>query len=584
MPPQQQTFSNVQPIQQSFDNVTPVDGQPSTAQSAPPPSYADRLTASYDPGAAEFGERHPALGIPVRYLSSVGGTVLGAPGALYHAFSDPPTDEEMKTYQGRIESENELSPKAYAGRVMLGIERLLGKPVVEAVQTYANSQTRPTLKQAVSVLPEAIGVGSGGEAVGRTAEAIGRKVNAVGRQAAEIAPKSVEIAGEKMPVLRGESAPESTSGRLQSSLKRSGVGAKDFIRISNEQQAKFKQIVRNIAQQTSGVGPMPEEASAAVKTAADATFDKARPMYDQLDKMASNVPDSMESVSKVTEQAIARAHKMGAQIVRGNGDSVVINGKTFSPETDPVAWKNFQDQGIVIADPGQPFSSYMKVRSQLLKMQRSATDPAIRYQIGNEISSMNTNMEAALQGTPLLDSWHEANTLWSKGYALRDVAEALRQVTEGTPGAEQSSALTKVPTTVKGPQLVNKLNELQNDGVLAKAFKPDEVKNLRQAADIMDRASSSVGGGFHVGYGVHSTVWRNLINLPLIPVVKLMTTDVGVRLLKQRDYTTFADLARRGVQVSAPSQTRKKPGEQLKDLQAIQQRSSNPNLPTGEEQ
>jgi len=291
----------------------------------------------------------------------------------------------------------------------------------------------------------------------------------------------------------------------------------------------------------------------------------------------------METVSKVTQQAIARAEKVGAKIVRGQGDSVVINGKSISQATDPVAWKNLQDQGIVVADPGQPFSSYMKVRSQLLKMQRSASDPAVRYQIGNEISSMNTNMEAALQGTKLLDSWHEANALWSKGYAIRDVAEAIRNVTEGTPSGVQSPALTKVPTTVKGPQLVSKLNELENDGVLARAFTPDQVKNLRQAADILDRASSSVGGGFHVGYGVHSTVWRNLINLPLIPVVKLMTTDVGVKLLQQRDYSTFADLARGSVYASTPSQTkpRKKPGEQLKDLQ---QMTSNPAMPAGAEQ
>src|SRR6185503_20843059 len=97
------------------------------------------------------------------------------------------------------------------GRVMLGAERLLGKPVVESGQAYANPATRPTVKGALSVLPEALGTGSGGEVTGRLTEAAGSGLNAAGRLRSAIAPKTVEIAGEEMPVLRGESAPESTS-------------------------------------------------------------------------------------------------------------------------------------------------------------------------------------------------------------------------------------------------------------------------------------------------------------------------------------------------------------------------------------
>src|SRR5213595_4265659 len=43
----------------------------------------------------------------------------------------------------------------------VGIERLTGASLVRGAQTYANPATRPTLRQAASVLPEALGQGVG---------------------------------------------------------------------------------------------------------------------------------------------------------------------------------------------------------------------------------------------------------------------------------------------------------------------------------------------------------------------------------------------------------------------------------------
>lgn len=359
-----------------------------------------------------------------------------------------------------------------------------------------------------------------------------------------IAPREVPIAGEKIPVLAGEAAPETVGGRIQAEVKRAGAGEQSFKDFSAKQQASVKQVIRNVAQQTSGaVGPMADEPGAAMSSAADATFAKARPMYTALDSSLKTIPDAMTSVSKVTEQAIARARKLGATISQSDPESIDLHGRTLTPQTDPVAWQMLKDQGIISGNSGgQPISSYMKVRSELLKMQRSTPDAALRNAIGNEITGMNSNMEAALKGTPLWDNWQEANRLWSKGYAIRDVGDAIRKSTKGTPEAEQAPGVSKVPTVIKGPQLVQRLNELKQNGVLDRAFTPDETSNLRQAADILDRASSSAGRQFGFGYGAHSTIMRNLVKLPAYPLVKVMTTPQGVAALRSGNAAAFTAL------------------------------------------
>src|SRR5439155_2850761 len=115
-----------------------------------PSSFYDRLTAGYDPGAAAFAEKHPVLGPAARFASAAGGTILGLPGSLYHAVADDLTPEEEAEFQGHTRIPGEVA-----------IERLTGGPLVRGAQQYANPETRPTFKQAMSVLPEALGQGTG---------------------------------------------------------------------------------------------------------------------------------------------------------------------------------------------------------------------------------------------------------------------------------------------------------------------------------------------------------------------------------------------------------------------------------------
>lgn len=409
---------------------------------------------------------------------------------------------------------------------------------------------------------------------------------AIGKIRKSMAPREIPVGGDKIPVLKGEAQPETLLGRTQAGLKRAGIGEGAFTKFAQEQQAKVKQVIRNVAQKASEmVGPIKAEPAEAMADAAETTFAKARPMYNALDQSLLTVPDTLQNVSKVTNQAIARAEKLGVTVTRGSGESLVIDGVNFTPETDPVAWRNLQEQGLVPQTTGQPISTYIKIRSQLLKMQRSTSDAALRTKIADEVSNMNTQMESALKDSPLYANWTEANRLWSKGYALRSVAEVFRKATRGTPETEQAAGLSKVPTQMRGPNLVQRLNELTKTGDLQRAFSPEEIKNLRQSADILDRASERVGKEFKVGYGPHSTIWRNLIGLPFLPLVHMMTTDPGkFRLLIGAPVASGAVLG-----VSAGDTMRelqgKTPGKQKKELRdKVDSFTSNPNLPIGAEQ
>ena len=315
-------------------------------------------------------------------------------------------------------------------------------------------------------------------------------------------PTAVPIAGEDFPVLAGEAHPETSGGKLQTRMKRSGVGAEKFEKVETAQQNSAKNVIRNTAQRTSGMtGPMQEEPGPAVGDAADATFAKARPMYKEMDESLLKVPDTLESASRVTRDAIKRAEKLGVRLSESDPAMVNAMNKELSQyASDPRMLgeirKFYKEKYGIGENEGQPLETYMTVRSELLKMQRASSDAAIRYTIGQEIEAMNNNMQSALNGSPLEAQWSEARRLWSKGYALREVSDALHESTKGTPASKQAPGLSKVPTETSGSSLVSRLNNLDRDGTLDRAFTPEEASNLRQSADLLDRIQKTpIGKG-----------------------------------------------------------------------------------------
>src|SRR5437667_12803863 len=77
--------------------VPPMAGTQS--QQPQQPSFGDKLTAGYNPGAVE-ATNIPVLNQAVRFFDAAGGAVLGLPSSIYHAVADDPTEQEQPELQG----------------------------------------------------------------------------------------------------------------------------------------------------------------------------------------------------------------------------------------------------------------------------------------------------------------------------------------------------------------------------------------------------------------------------------------------------------------------------------------------------
>ncbi len=130
--------------------------QPIAGRSSSEPP-ADYLTHAED----IIHESAQTLG---REVSTAGRTIAGIPGAIYHAFSDPETDEERAQRQA-IESAGGNVPNDFLSRAIF---RLSGAgQTKEAINFYtryakASSDEKRIMEDAMlQVAPEALGIGAG---------------------------------------------------------------------------------------------------------------------------------------------------------------------------------------------------------------------------------------------------------------------------------------------------------------------------------------------------------------------------------------------------------------------------------------
>lgn len=129
-----------------------------------------------------WAKDHPIAGPVARFLvnggQAVSGAIAGTPGAIYHAFSDPASEDELTL----------SSPQ----RVF---SRLGGRDAANALQDYGAGKVTP--KAAMSVLPEALGQGLGTVAGG----AAYGKIGGVLPEVVETAPRVLRTARDVTPVL-----------------------------------------------------------------------------------------------------------------------------------------------------------------------------------------------------------------------------------------------------------------------------------------------------------------------------------------------------------------------------------------------
>ena len=200
---------------------------------------------------------------------------------------------------------------------------------------------------------------------------------------------------------------------------------------------------------------------------------------------------------------------MGVNVAEDGGDISKIHpdkdgaiqwgGSKISKASHPDRWAKLVDEGIIDeSGNGTPIKAYRNVISQLKSMLRASSDGATRHALGKEIETMTKGMDTALEGTGLEKTWHEADRLWRQGKARIEVSKAISDATKGPRAAITPPGMSEVPTEMQGGSLVKALDKLQDDGTLEDAFTPEEGKNLRQSALILDRIQKTSTG---TGYG-----------------------------------------------------------------------------------
>ena len=181
--PQDQTPDFI-PAEQDQDFI-PAD-QPKKAATTAPPKQGmidkadEAITSTLAPNPQNYSSalKTNAIEVPKtlgREVYSGAKSILGAPGAIYHAITDKPTAEETG-----------LSPE------QLPIYRMGIKPVANAIQDYSSGKVTPDA--ALENAPEAIGQGAGTVVGGKLAETIAPK--AIGAAGEAISRKPIPVAPE----------------------------------------------------------------------------------------------------------------------------------------------------------------------------------------------------------------------------------------------------------------------------------------------------------------------------------------------------------------------------------------------------
>lgn len=446
-------------------------------------------------------------GPAAKVAKGFGGRAVDTVKGLYHMVADPPTEKEKASHppgsfemQGRaalplyrlkegfVSGEKEAAAQtkqSAADTAALAKNKEYGAAAVQAAKTGVTGAAMldPFATGSVTNINELQAQGKGYEAAGAgifdaLTLAIGSKwargklpSSATVGKLSSIAPKVVEIEGTKfiVPISEAEeSAVASKGGLKQAQYKKAGIGAKEFDELNRYNQAAAREVIRRVAQKTSGMtGPMSESAGRAAGQAGDAVLNQARPMYRALDAALNSNPTLRvvtRNMSEIIQGAMRKAEKFGA----------------------PPMAKGMSAPGLRTP----PLESYIQARSVLSDLAYKSKDAMVRRAMQSALDVMDADIEKAMKSSGIPDmheNFLQAQSLWAKGKAIQRVSEALDKATPGVPTELQAKGLSPRPPEIKPASLAQQLRKLDAKGDLTRGFGETQKKALYQVADILDR-------------------------------------------------------------------------------------------------
>ena len=240
---------------------------------------------------------------------SMVGTIAGMPSSVYHAFSEPPTDEEKQRF-GLSDKPDSMQ------KIALGTTRMSYHPAVTAGQWYgeaAQGKIPNAYEQALSVAPEAMGSAAGNVVAGKLAESVPGAVRAGAEVAGSVpaAVKPVIAATGRAATAVGESLNPDLVGlvspRLAHALRLAGRVGKAATSISEAAPAEaLDATVENkpyagektppVTESPQKPPPLPDELSAARRAAA--------PTPPKVNRQLQDLINFRPSIERIIDDAV----------------------------------------------------------------------------------------------------------------------------------------------------------------------------------------------------------------------------------------------------------------------------------------
>jgi hypothetical protein len=408
------------------------------AQAPQTPGFYKRLVAPYDPGAEDSN-------VAVRALSAAGGAVLGTPGAVYHAFADEPTEEETKKYSGDTGG---------LKRVGLGLERLVVDPVESAVKDYASGKVTP--RAALSVLPEALGVGVGSQAAGELGGRVLGKIKAPATpgELRESITKGLPEKAQRFA--RKVSGPESDLKRAVNKAAEDTAKAEGAHAEATETAAQRKTLAKTLDETSVKARQHIGKVEESVHKAADAKFDAVRekignpevdpkPLTEAVTNAESNILQDIPENIKEFRAILGHGEELPSNVAdAAEAHNIELEGPK------PMSWDKLQSlKSRIDARLRQNFRGSARMNGDLVRALSSVQETIV------------DTMGELAEAHGAKDLWGDAKKTWRE--YKQDFHEGTGKEGSGSPVARALNAVD--PARIRGPFTGSANSELGNRGV-----------------------------------------------------------------------------------------------------------------------
>jgi hypothetical protein len=389
-------------------------------------------------------------------------SVVGIPGGLYHAFTDPESEQEKTEYGALPEN-----PDIY-DKVGLGVGRMTAIPLQRAIRDYSSGLVTPDV--ALENAPEAIGQGAGTVVAGRLAE----EAPGVARAAAEKVSPGVRAVA---------SAPVRLAARgAETAINQKLIPARPVFNLmtpADEAEAtQFKVPGRDYGLKTKPASPAPElDATAENKPFAGGPDEYLPPRQRTLDATGENKPfaggmdEVLSPAGRTTVAAPASTSEPVWKLPETGPMGLpreTLSTVAAAPREAPIA--NAEPSAVVSPRPAtqitpaaSPDPILAKLRANAAKIQsEEAAAPETRP--GNEdltdilqksvaqVEARKGIVRATAPPQDLLDRWGVDEKSFTEG----------RSQTRGMKPDESAAAIKKLTARYKSGQPVDPVEETRD--------------------------------------------------------------------------------------------------------------------------